>query len=314
MTTPFDLKTLRYCDAIAKHGSFTKAAESLHVVQLVLSVAVKRLEEDLGAPLFVRQARRVVPTVEGRLLLSRAARIFQELDALKRELRDTTDLLSGDVTIGVPPMFGLTFLPPLMSAFHAAYPGVTVNAVEGSADEIAHQLDNGALDLAVLERRRVHESWKSVHIGQDEMVLAIDRSHSFMGRKSVDARSLEALPMAILDRSFIQRDLLDRFCRKAKVKYRAVVQSNFVPLIVRAIGDGIGAGTLLRSTAVADSRLAGISFSPRQILKFSLCWRDEHYLSKANRAFVEVAVARTVESRTQNAKERRPVGNVDVVP
>jgi LysR family transcriptional regulator, cyn operon transcriptional activator len=291
-----DLKTLRYCEAIAKHGNFTRAAESLHVVQPVLSVAVKRLEEQLGVTLFARQARRVVPTPEGRLLLAHVARVFQELDSLKRELRDTNDLITGDVTIGLPPMFGITFLPPLLSAFHAAYPGITVNAIEGSADEVARLLDNSVLDLARLEQRRVRESWSSVLVGQDEMVLVVSKNHPLAGQKRVNSRALDQLPMAIFDASFLQRELLDRICRKTKAQYRVVMQSNFVLLIARAIADGVAAGTLTRSLAEMDPQLVPIAFNPKQSMRFRLCWRNDRYLSKANKAFVEVAVARSAQN------------------
>jgi DNA-binding transcriptional LysR family regulator len=284
-----DLKTLRYVEAIAQHGSFTKAAGALHVVQPVLSVAIKRLEQDLGVTLFSRESRRVMPTAEGRLLLAHASRIFQELDSLKRELRDTSELLAGDITVGLPPMFGMTFFPPTIAAFNAAYPGVTINAIEGSADEIARLLDNGVLDLAVLERRRVRHAWKSVVIGQDEMVLAVGVSHPLAQRRTVDAGALDALPVVVFDTTFLQRELLDRLCRKGKAKYRVVMQSNFVYMIMRAIADGVGAGTLLRGVAAMDPRLVPLSFSPKQILKFCLCWRDDRHVSKANRAFVDLA-------------------------
>ena len=159
--------------------------------------------------------------------------------------------------------------------------------------------------MAVLERRRVHESWKSVLIGQDEMIVAVAKDHPLAGQRSLDPRALDNLPMAIFDTTFLQRELLDRICKKANVKYRVVMQSNFVFMLIRAIGDNVGAGTLLRSVADADPRLASISFAPKQILKFSVCWRNDHYLSKPNKAFVEVAVARSAEARAQEANNRR---------
>ena len=67
-----DVRALRYSLAIARFGSFTKAAESLHVAQPALSVSIRKLENELGVTLFVRKAHRVEPTVEGRILLSRA--------------------------------------------------------------------------------------------------------------------------------------------------------------------------------------------------------------------------------------------------
>src|SRR5262245_26292445 len=108
-----DIRSLRHCMAIARLGSFTKAAEQLHVAQPALSVSVKKLEEELNVSLFVRSARKVVPTVEGAILLKRAERIFAELDSAKREIEDSVDLRAGVVNIGMPPMFGQQYFPQL---------------------------------------------------------------------------------------------------------------------------------------------------------------------------------------------------------
>ena len=81
-----DVRALRYSLAIARFGSFTKAAESLHVAQPALSVSIRKLESELGVTLFVRKAHRVEPTVEGRILLSRAERIFTEMDSAINEI------------------------------------------------------------------------------------------------------------------------------------------------------------------------------------------------------------------------------------
>ena len=85
-----DVRALRYSLAIAHFGSFTKAAESLHVAQPALSVSIKKLESELGVTLFVRKARRVEPTVEGLILLQRAERIFSEIDSALNEIADTS--------------------------------------------------------------------------------------------------------------------------------------------------------------------------------------------------------------------------------
>src|ERR1700755_2615591 len=113
-----DVRSLRYCMAIAHLGSFTRAAEALHVAQPALSVSVKKLEEELGVTLFVRNARKVVPTVEGEILLKRAQRIFTEMDYAKREIEDSVELRSGIVNIGMPPMFGQHYFPQFAAKFH----------------------------------------------------------------------------------------------------------------------------------------------------------------------------------------------------
>jgi LysR family cyn operon transcriptional activator len=284
-----DVRALRYSLAIARFGSFTKAAESLHVAQPALSVAIRKLEGELGVTLFVRKTHRVEPTVEGRILLSRAERIFNEIDSAINEIEDTVELRTGQVRLGMPPMFGLEYFPSVIAQFHAAYPRITLTITEGSADYIGGLLDAGSIDLAMLESRRVRPQWRKVEVGREEMVLCVAPGHKLAAHKSITGSELDGLPMVLFDGSFIQRDLLDKLCKRGGAKPEVVLQSNSVGIIRQAVADGLGAATLLRSLAAAPPRLVPISFEPKEILRFSLCWRDENYLSKANRALVDFA-------------------------
>lgn len=283
-----DLRTLRYCEAIARLGSITRAAEVLHVAQPSISVAVRKLEDELGVKLFARHAnRRVTPTPEGLLLLKRAERLFQEVDSAQRELADARELRSGEVRIGMLPMHGGGIFSPLLSAFHTRYPGIMVTAVAGSATEIAGLLDDGGIDVAILEQRRVRPGWHHVQLGEQETVLAVHRDHRLAQKKKVADRDLGGLDMVVFDETFLHRTLLDKRARKAGAQYRVVMQTNYVPLVHEAAAAGLGAATLLRSMTDADPRLVGLSFEPPEVFRFSLCWLDERYLSRANQAFIE---------------------------
>jgi LysR family transcriptional regulator, cyn operon transcriptional activator len=300
-----DLRTLRYVATIARLRSFTRAAAELRVAQPALSVSIRKLEDELGVQLFARESRQVVPTTEGLMLLRRAERIFQEVDSAKRELEDAKNVRSGEVRLGFPPMYGLRSLPALLAEFHVAYPGVAVTAMAGSATEISNMLENGSIDLALLELRRIRPGWQRVLVGRDEMVLCVARTHPLAKRRRIKGKELDGLPMALLDSHFIQRQLLDAICGRAGARVQPTFKSNYVPLIRAAALNGMGAVTLVRSLADADDRLASISFEPRQILSFNLCWRDDRYLSRANLAFVEFAAAKYKRAgRARTARTR----------
>ena len=281
-----DLRTLRYCEAVARLGSITRAAETLHVAQPALSTAIKKLEDELGVRLFVRQQNKpVAPTAEGRILLKRAERLFQEVDSARRELADAQGLRTGEVRIGMPPMYGLSFFPPVMTAFSARYPGIAVTAVEGSAGEVGGMLDSGEIDLAVLESRRIRTGWRHAVIGEEEIVLVVHRGHPLAAKTKVSAADLDGLRMVVLDESFLQRNVLDKRCQKSGARYRIVMQSNYVPLAVEATVAGLGAATLTRSMIRPERGMVALGFTPAETFRFNLCWLDDRYLSTANRAF-----------------------------
>jgi DNA-binding transcriptional LysR family regulator len=282
-----DLRALRYCESIARLGSFTKAAQEVHVAQPAMSMAVAKLEEELGTKLFVRLPRGAVATPEGEVLVARALRIFDEIDSAKRELQDASDLATGRIRVGFPPMYGLHYLPQLLSGFHERYPGIDISAEVGSATEIRDKLEAGDIDIGMLETRRVDRRWNSVIVGKDELVLGVSSRHPLGARKSVTPRELDGLEMVMLSRSYLQRQVFDKLCEQHQVRYRQVMECNFVPMTIFAAQEGYGATTLLSSLVANHPGLVGVSFTPKQYFRFALCWHQDRYLSKANQAFVQ---------------------------
>ena len=110
-----DLKVLRYIEAVARHGSFTKAAEELRIAQPALSIAIKKLETELNVVLFARKARHVVASPEAELLLLRANRIFDEVALAREEIQAAAELKIGELKIGFPPMYGQIYFPSLFA-------------------------------------------------------------------------------------------------------------------------------------------------------------------------------------------------------
>jgi len=284
-----DIRVLRFCEAVAHQRSFTKAAEDIHIAQPALSMAIAKLEDELGTKLFFRHARGATPTPEGEVLLARARRIFEEVESVRREIKDTSELSTGSVRVGFPPMYGLSYFPSLLMAFHRQYPGIEITAEEGSATVIREKLDAGTIDIGMLESRRVDRTWNSVVVGKDEMVLAVRAGNPLAAQRSVTAESLEGLPMVVLTKSFLQRQLLDQFCETQGVQYRKVMECNFVHMTIRAALEGHAAATLLASLVHSQPGLAAVSFRPKLQFTFELCWRKDRYFSKANQAFVAFA-------------------------
>ncbi|MFS2159401.1 LysR family transcriptional regulator [Pseudomonas sp. Pseusp122] len=284
-----NLKALKCCVEIARQGSFTKAAQTLHIAQPALSMAVTRLEEELGVVLFNRAARQITVTAEGQCFLARVESALLELDMARQELHDMAHLQRGEIKLGVPPMFGIKYVPNLLGSFRQKFPGISMTVVEGSADAISRRLENREIDIALLESRRVANTWDCVLLGSDEMVLCMREDHALAHEPCLEAHHLQDAEMVVFDQSFLQRHLLDAFCAAAGVNYRIALQSNFVSLVTQATHDGMGISTLLRSVQKLESGLVGIPFKPAQVMSFRLCWRANEYLSLANRRFVEFA-------------------------
>lgn len=282
-----NLKALKCCLEVARLSSFTSAAQALHIAQPALSMAVGRMEDELGVTLFNRAGRKVTVTAEGQRFLTRVEVALLELDMARQELRDMAHLHSGEIRLGVPPMFGLNYIPEVLCAFRNQYPGIVMTVVEGSADDISQRLEDRSIDIALLESRRVNPTWDSVLLGTDEMVLCMNKQHPLCHEPFLEARDLHDQPMVVFDQTFLQRHMLDTFCDAGDAKYRIALQSNFVSLVIRATVDGMGISTLLRSVQEREPGILAVPFKPAQTMSFSLCWRANEYLSFANKRFVE---------------------------
>jgi molybdate transport repressor ModE-like protein len=174
----YDTALLRTFVAICDSGSFTKAAREVSLTQSAVSLHVKRLEDQVGSRLIVRNARGLRLTEQGEVLQSYARRILALYkEAEQRLSRDS----SGLVRIGVPEYFDLHTLSSLLSQFSSHYPGVRLHIELGIGPDISALLDEGELDLAIVSNeiregdgvslcreRRVWAAARAMRLGADE--------------------------------------------------------------------------------------------------------------------------------------------------
>jgi DNA-binding transcriptional LysR family regulator len=144
-----ELRQLAYFDAVVRHGSFTKAAQRLHVAQPAVSAQIKRLESELGTTLLERTTRRVALTHAGELFLARTRRVLAQIDAARGDLAELSAVLRGQVRIGATQVLGSLDLPACLASFRRSYPGVSLALRTGLIAKLLGLLDAGEVDLVV---------------------------------------------------------------------------------------------------------------------------------------------------------------------
>ena len=125
-----DLKQLTYLLAVRDAGSFTRAANSLHVAQPAISMAIAKLEQQLELRLFDRQDRAVRLTPEGEVLCRHAERLLLQMHQAEAEMAELKGLERGEVRIGIPYMMGSYYFPSRLMAFKHGYPGLKIRVEE----------------------------------------------------------------------------------------------------------------------------------------------------------------------------------------
>lgn len=149
MKTAINLRHLRAFVAVARNGSFTRAAEQLLLSQSALTVTVRQLEEDLGAALFNRTTRHVALTAEGENLLAHAERIIGDFDQTLTAIRQSARLGQGQVSVAVLPSVATRLMPPILNGFRAAYPDIRIALHDDNGRGVQRQLHERSAEFGI---------------------------------------------------------------------------------------------------------------------------------------------------------------------
>ena len=208
-----DLSELQVFLMVAKEGSFSRAAERLYRTQPAVSLTIRKLEESLEQPLFVRGARPVRLTDAGILLQEYAERLLNLRDEVKKGLLELEGLKRGELSLGVNES-SIHALLPALSAFREAHPGVQVRVHRMFSRDIPHEVINYRLDLGAVSFVPRDNQLQATEILKDELTLVVPPKHPLAKRKEVDVEELgkEAFIAHIVDSPF-RRKVIDLFAR-----------------------------------------------------------------------------------------------------
>lgn len=146
-----ELRQMRHFIAVAEHENFTRAAQSMHIVQSALSTSIKQLEEELGTPLFIRSTRQVRLTMAGKVFLDYARTIGAFVEKASQEVAAIVALKTGTLSIGtvqsVPPFIDL---PQLLETFIRRFPDFDVKLCQGSSAKLNAKVHDQQIDLAIM--------------------------------------------------------------------------------------------------------------------------------------------------------------------
>ena len=293
-----DTRALRYFQTVAEFGSYSRAATYLRLSQPALSRQVSRLEQELGAALFIRHGHGVSVTEAGRMLLAHSQTILRQLDQARAELKGDGGGPTGTVTLAVPPAAGSFLVPRLAERFAARCPNVFLKVIGGYSFYIHEWLVRGQVDLACLHDPLPQRGFESVPL-VEEPVFVVGRCGSFGPRRnSMRIEDLARLPLILPSRPNASRRLLDDWMaeRGLTLNLRMEVDD---PSIIRALlRAGAGFSLLSRGsfeTELRHGELAALPLRPAASWRFALVRRAQRPLAAAVAALAEAIVATAAE-------------------
>ena len=292
------LRRLQVFHAVAKHLSFTKAAEALFMTQPAVTFQIKQLEEHFNTRLFDRSQGRITLTAAGALALEQAERILAlsaELDARMKELGGQ---IAGPLLIGASMTIGEYVLPQLIGKFKARFPAVVPTLFVGNSEAVQDRVAERTLDLGFIEGDSHRSTLLNEVCCEDELQVVCASSHPLAGQSF-------ALPAMLTQHAYISREagsgtraVIDHYLEKAGVSPDAmdvVVELGSPEALKGLVATGLGFAIMSRVIAAKEvqlGQLVQVPLRPALIRDFSVVYPKERFHSKVVATFLEFAKER----------------------
>lgn len=256
-----ELRQLRYFIAIAEEGSFSQAAERLHVSQPPLSIQIKHLEQELGTPLLHRNNRGVAPTAAGAVFLEEARAVLARLDSACRRTVQAGRGDIGTLSIGFVSIADYSVLPPALKRFRARFPHVEVQLHELTTDAQIRELRAARLDLGIGLGPVDEPDLRFTRVLREALVLAVPGGHpAARGGAPVDLRTLSKASFIVPPRDIAPGlyDLTISHCRAAGFAPRITQQARQMQTVIGLVSSGMGVA--LVPASVRNLKRAGVQY------------------------------------------------------
>lgn len=203
------LRQLRAFAAVARTGSFTRAAETLHVTQSALSGLIKELETGLGVRLVDRNTRRIQLSEIGREFHPVVTKILQDLDSALEGIDSLKRLKSGIVRIAAPQLMASTLMPPLIARFRQSYPDVRVHLVDCAVENVIARILRGEVDIGVGPQRDELADLGAEPLFDLPFMIVFPPGHPLESMRRITWADAMRHPIIALQGQFTDRLILD---------------------------------------------------------------------------------------------------------
>lgn len=251
------LSELRYIVAVAKELHFGRAAERCFVSQPTLSVAVKKLEEELGVTLFERHQHEVAITGIGRQIVNQAETILNEANNLKEIAAINKNQLNGELRLGIIYTIGPYLLPKLIPMIHKSKEGLTLIIEEDFTENLAKKLKSGEIDIAIMANPFNENGIATEVLYKEPFVVALPKGHELAKKKKLNPNDLLNDTMLLLKAGNCFRDQVVQLCPSCvnplgkEMEIQKSLESSSIETIRQMVAAGVGI-TILPALSIED--------------------------------------------------------------
>lgn len=309
-----EFQQLEMFAAVVETGNISRAAERVCRTAPAVSIALRKLEEEMGVPLFDRTDRHHHQlTAAGKLLYSHTTRILEMRREATASVKDSIQGGGGNLRLGTHESTSLYLLPSLLQAFHETRPGVLTEVLCGNSERLLKALGRREIELALIADPPEEPELERHMVMQDELVLITSPAHRLAGSKQVQLGDLAGEFLLVQGTKSMLRERIVQALKESGTPFRLGVENIAIEAIKRMVAEGLGIGFVplmcVREEATRGELVTIKVDGVRNEWSLWLVRRKDHSLSAAAQAFVKVSLetARQSTSAEQSASE---LGNV----
>jgi len=272
------LTELKYVVALAQERHFGRAAQKCFVTQPTLSLALAKLEDELGVRLFERNKNEVIVTARGQAIVEQAKRVLDEVGRIQSLAKGGRDQLSGALRLGVIPTIGPYLLPDLIPILRKRAPGMPLVIEENFTGNLAPMLREGELDVVIIALPFSIPGVRTEVVYEEPFNVVVPEGHRWEERKSVKPGELSGENLLVLNAGHCFRDQVLEACPgQANTALPEGRSGSSIETIRNMVASGLGVSVLPASALTsryASRLLKSIPFSaPSPSRKVALAWR-----------------------------------------
>lgn len=281
------LTDLRYIVALARERHFGRAAERCFVSQPTLSVAIKKLEEELGVALFERASGDIQPTPVGAQIVAQAERALLEADRIKDIAAQGKDPLAGELRLGAIYTVGPYLLPRLVPLLHRRAPQMTLVLQENFTDRLLEALRRGEMDVIIIALPHEEVGLVSLPVYDEPFRAVAPAGHAWKREQEIQPVCLLDEPLLMLSAGNCFRDqVLDLCAHAATARDRTprILEGSSLETLRQMVASGMGVTVMPSSAAdpLQNDRALQIHHftAPEPVRHVGLVWRSSFPRSK----------------------------------
>lgn len=235
------LRQLKVFEAVARLGSFTRAAEELHLTQPAVSMQIRQLEESVGLPLFEQLGKKIYLTLAGQEMHHYCRAIAQQLDEVDRVMAEMKGLQRGRLMIAVASTANY-FAPRLLATFSQRYPQATISLDVTNREGLLNHLDANDIDLVIMGRPPEGLDLVAEPFTENPLVVIAAPSHPLVKTAHIPLERLQQETFVVRERGSGTRTAMERFFTEKGVHLTTGMEMSSNEAIKQAVQAGLGLG------------------------------------------------------------------------